>query len=601
MSAKTIDQAIAALQKGDLKQATALFDKIRKKLTQPHHLHACTVTYLQSGRPKDAQKMLKELMAKVKVTPQLLSLSGDIHKAQDNLSAAIDDYRRATGLAPQVPELHYNLALTLFQISKTTEAKATIDKALKIRSNYPKALVLLGRCLASMEQFEQAEQAFNKAIKIEPNSYLPHYRLGRLHVQKGNSDKASESLGRSLQINKQLTPARESLILNSIYSGNHEGTINLINTALKMAPHDESIIAIATDWAIENGQDDPYIHYDKAWRKNPTASLFQNFITALISSSDINHVETLLSEYETTQGKDFAWESAKLKVLEKQGGYNEILSLVKSSPHQSKHQIYSCLGNFALGHYGNSYKIAERLHRSQPTNQYYLALLATALRCLGDPEYDRLANYHKLVFRANLETQFENYSQFTDFRKDLIEHLNEIHVTRHAPLNQSVRGGTQTPGNLFAQSKSSLIHTLKQLLANVSEPFFEDLKSVELGDSHPIISKHPDTSYFHTSWSIRTSEGGFHKSHIHLKGWYSSACYIDVPDVISDESDAGYLVLGKPPFKTKDELHPDYSIKPEAGSLVLFPSYIWHATQPYKGAGNRLVVAFDVGAPNLFV
>ena len=33
MSAKTIDQAITALQKGDLKQATALFDKIRKKIT----------------------------------------------------------------------------------------------------------------------------------------------------------------------------------------------------------------------------------------------------------------------------------------------------------------------------------------------------------------------------------------------------------------------------------------------------------------------------------------------------------------------------------------------------------------------------------------
>jgi len=48
-------------------------------------------------------------------------------------------------------------------------------------------------------------------------------------------------------------------------------------------------------------------------------------------------------------------------------------------------------------------------------------------------------------------------------------------------------------------------------------------------------------------------------------------------------------------------LDPDYSIKPKTGSLVLFPSYVWHATQPYQGKGNRLVVAFDVGAPNLFV
>ncbi|XXK58051.1 hypothetical protein ACMAY9_07960 [Porticoccaceae bacterium nBUS_09] len=73
-------------------------------------------------------------MAKVKLTPQLLSLSGDIQKAQANLSATIDDYRRATALAPQVPELHFNLALKLFQVSKTNAAKATIDLC-KLTSN----------------------------------------------------------------------------------------------------------------------------------------------------------------------------------------------------------------------------------------------------------------------------------------------------------------------------------------------------------------------------------------------------------------------------------------------------------------------------------
>ena len=59
-------------------------------------------------------------------------------------------------------------------------------------------------------------------------------------------------------------------------------------------------------------------------------------------------------------------------------------------------------------------------------------------------------------------------------------------------------------------------------------------------------------------------------------------------------------MLGKPPFKTKDELDSNYSIKPNDGSLVLFPSDIWRATQPYQGKGNRLIVAFDVGEPDLF-
>ena len=601
MSLKIAGRAIDAWQRGDLKQAAKLFDQCHKKLSQPNHMHACAETYFKVGRYSDAQVILKKLLRQVNITPQIMSLSGDINKATGKLDAAVKDYRQAVAIAPKTPELHYNLALALFANSNIVEAKVALGRALKIRPDYVKALVLLGRCLAAIEQFDDAEQAFTKAITIEPNNYLPHYRLGRLHVYKGNSAKATESLGASLDINQQLMPAQEALILNSIYSGGHQTTADLIEASLRIAPNNESIIAIATDWAIENKQDNPYHYYDKAWQNRPTANLFKDFINSLILSSDSSRAEILMADYEASIGKDLAWESTKLKILETQGHYEEMISLIKSSPRRSKHQMYNCLAHFALGHYGTSYDCAQKLHHSQPSNQYYLALLTTALRCLGDKRYDQLADYNKLILQANLDTQFENSPRFRDFKTDLIAYLNQLHVTRRAPLQQSVRGGTQTPGNLFAQSKSPLIHSLKHSIADVSQPFFSRLKSAGLNESHPIITAFPDTPYFHASWSIRTAEGGFHKSHIHSKGWYSSACYIDVPEVINDESDAGYLVLGKPPFKTKDELEPDYSIKPKAGSLILFPSYVWHATQPYQGKGNRLVVAFDVGGPNLFV
>ena len=601
MSLKIAGRAIDAWQRDDLKQAAKLFDQCHKKLSQPNHMHACAETYFKVGRYSDAQVILKKLLRQVNITPQIMSLSGDINKATGKLDAAVKDYRQAVTMAPKTPELHYNLALALFANSNIVEARVALERALKTRPDYVKALVLLGRCLAATEQFDDAQQVFTKAITIEPNNYLPHYRLGRLHVYKGNSAKATESLGASLDINQQLMPAQEALILNSIYSGEHQTTADLIEASLRIAPNNESILAIATDWAIENKQDNPYHYYDKAWQNRPTANLFKDFINSLILSSDSSRAEILMADYEASIGKDLAWESAKLKILETQGHYEEMISLIKSSPRRSKHQMYNCLAHFALGHYGTSYDCAQKLHHSQPSNQYYLALLTTALRCLGDKRYDQLADYNKLILQANLDTQFENSPRFRDFKTDLIAHLNQLHVTRRAPLQQSVRGGTQTPGNLFAQSKSPLIHSLKHSIADVSQPFFSRLKSAGLNESHPIITAFPDTPYFHASWSIRTAEGGFHKSHIHSKGWYSSACYIDVPEVINDESDAGYLVLGKPPFKTKDELEPDYSIKPKAGSLILFPSYVWHATQSYQGKGNRLVVAFDVGAPNLFV
>ena len=113
MSLKTADRAIDALQRGELKQAANLFDQCRKKLSQPSHMHACAATYFKVGRYSDAQAMLKKLIRQVNITPQIMSLSGDINKATGKLDAAVKDYRQAVAMGPQAPELHYNLALTV--------------------------------------------------------------------------------------------------------------------------------------------------------------------------------------------------------------------------------------------------------------------------------------------------------------------------------------------------------------------------------------------------------------------------------------------------------------------------------------------------------
>jgi hypothetical protein len=40
-------------------------------------------------------------------------------------------------------------------------------------------------------------------------------------------------------------------------------------------------------------------------------------------------------------------------------------------------------------------------------------------------------------------------------------------------------------------------------------------------------------------------------------------------------------------------LGPDFFVKPKAGSLVLFPAYMWHGVVPFESPSTRLTVAFD--------
>jgi len=105
----------------------------------------------------------------------------------------------------------------------------------------------------------------------------------------------------------------------------------------------------------------------------------------------------------------------------------------------------------------------------------------------------------------------------------------------------------------------------------------------------------------HASWAIMGEAATYHRSHVHSKGWYSGTCYIDVPEAIDTSGDAGYLVLGEPPFKTRDLLPSLSKVRPQVGHMVLFPSYFWHGTRPFAGQGRRQVVAFDYGRENAFV
>ncbi|MEC7613358.1 MAG: putative 2OG-Fe(II) oxygenase, partial [Pseudomonadota bacterium] len=118
---------------------------------------------------------------------------------------------------------------------------------------------------------------------------------------------------------------------------------------------------------------------------------------------------------------------------------------------------------------------------------------------------------------------------------------------------------------------------------------------------HPLNLFRPKAPMLHASWSIQAQAETYHESHVHPKGWYSGTCYVEVPKVLNEDSSAGKLVFGEPPFVTKDKLEADGDVLPEVGKLVLFPSYFWHGTRSFAGAENRLVTAFDFGNPDCFV
>jgi uncharacterized protein (TIGR02466 family) len=115
----------------------------------------------------------------------------------------------------------------------------------------------------------------------------------------------------------------------------------------------------------------------------------------------------------------------------------------------------------------------------------------------------------------------------------------------------------------------------------------------------PLRSRNTGKFAITGAWSVRLRSGGYHADHVHPRGWLSSACYIALPSGIgagegNPPDRAGWLRLGRPGIATDPPLPPDHFIKPEPGSLVLFPAYMWHGVEPFRSEEPRLSVAFDV-------
>ena len=172
----------------------------------------------------------------------------------------------------------------------------------------------------------------------------------------------------------------------------------------------------------------------------------------------------------------------------------------------------------------------------------------------------------------------------------LAQKLRKLHTLTGHPLEQSLRGGTQTDGNLFTHIDPIIVQLREAIRSTVAEHVAQLPPTDPL---HPLLGPPRDSIRFSGAWSVRLHSNGFHANHVHPAGWISSALYIVLPPDIG-ESEAGILTLGEakaPNFPI--DLPPFRKVDPKPGRLALFPSYTWHGTRPF-GEGERITVAFDV-------
>ena len=223
------------------------------------------------------------------------------------------------------------------------------------------------------------------------------------------------------------------------------------------------------------------------------------------------------------------------------------------------------------------------LERDEATGFWPYASLAW--RLTGDPRWTWLEGDDRFVGVYDIADRLPPLEH-------LAATLRALHKARGQPLEQSVRGGTQTDGNLFMHIDPLIVATREAVRSVVAEHV---LRLPDRDLRHPLLRSPRSPIAFSGAWSVRLRAGGNHSNHVHPQGWISSALYVALPPDLGP-GQAGWLTIGEPQAQLGLDLAALRMIEPKPGRLVLFPSAMWHGTRPFQD-GERLTIAFDVAVP----
>ena len=82
---------------------------------------------------------------------------------------------------------------------------------------------------------------------------------------------------------------------------------------------------------------------------------------------------------------------------------------------------------------------------------------------------------------------------------------------------QSVKSGTQSPGNLFTANRQGAIVQLGRLIERQAQRVFAQVSELNQPQEHPLRMFRPQRPMMHASWSIQAAAATYHESHVHSR------------------------------------------------------------------------------------
>lgn len=546
-----------------------------------------------------------------------------------NFAGAEAQYEQMHRAYPKNGDVHHLGALIAHRMGQQSVALGRIDKALKITPKHFECLNTKGNICTSMQDVPSAIKAFTASLKAKPDYLSASQNLGKCLIDNKDPKQALQVYRAGLKYH----PSQRLLQIGEVI-------------ALKeMMRNDEALAKLD---AMKEGDKYPYVRgqiliQQCAWAEsvienqkaltdpNTAAPAFQNIMQVLWMQGKWGEAEAHIDAYLSKAGHNLpiyvtaarlldkaedrpgayamlgravqrhgkqpdilaARARFKLKDGDMEAAFDDALAALSDRPGDLNLMAEFADCALATGRHEDALNAATEALKVIPNNQFWIAVKATAMRALAQ-NHKYFTNPEKFIVPFQLEPP-EGYGNLAEYNIALKDALDEMHGLSEHPLDQTLRNGTQTVPDLRFVDHPVLKAHFKAL----DKPIRQYMKMLGNDPTHPFLRRNTGEYLIAGSWSVKLRKKGFHVPHVHPEGWISSAYYVDVPEEVTDTNKkAGWIHFGKPPFPVmgQDGKELDYEkiIQPKVGTLVLFPSYMWHGTNPLTEDATRMTLPIDV-------
>jgi lipoprotein NlpI len=216
---------------------------------------------------------------------------GSAFRAKKEYKKAADDFHSVLTLVPKAAMAHYALAQLAIDQSKTTEAIAHYNDALRMNPTLVPALTDRGSAYLANGDPDRALQDFSQAIKLRPDFIPAYMNRAQVYMRRSDFESAIRDYDKTLQLNSSYLPGIVARANARAAAKQYDEAISDFDDAIRLNTGDASLWERQADLYSEKGD------FPHAIRDLNTALKLRPGDAALLSER--GYLEAYLRDYDS--------------------------------------------------------------------------------------------------------------------------------------------------------------------------------------------------------------------------------------------------------------------------------------------------------------